>query len=120
MWGRPDPIWHSKNTGLPEKETRRESEYHLSLKRSLKNMPKGGSTSLSPPARKSSRPPYSSISVDQQLNAQAGKSPSREDLESNCEQSFATTLDSGGQIIAMDSDGVAALGTGATAHFLRF
>ena len=74
------------------------------------------SAPVAPPSRGSNRPPHSFISMESPLNAWEAGSPSQEDFEDNCEQSFFTTLDLVGWFVAMDADSVAAAETGATAN----
>ena len=108
----------NKTAGLQKKCYLREIECHSLLKSPLENTSRSHPTSLSPCPRTDSRPPYSSISMESAVRAQAGKPPSRDDLGSDCEHSFSATLDLGGRFTVADSGSAAVLGAGAAANLV--
>ena len=57
--------------------------------------------------------------MESPAHVQARKSPSREDLGSNCRRSLLSTSDLGAQFIVMDADSAAALDARATANLAR-
>ena len=86
----------NENTGRRAKCNWSNSENHRLPKRPLRSAPKSEPQSPSPSSRQGYRPPHSAIPMVPPAHMQESKSPSWENLGSNCKQSLSATLDSAG------------------------